>query len=527
MRFRHTRLLAGSVLAAAVSGAWAQAPAADAILRFEISRFEVRGDTLLGQAAVDAAVAPFTGQGRDFGDVQRAVEALEAVYHQRGYKLVTVSLPEQELNRGAVRLDVVQTKIDKVNVSGNKFVDQANVRRSLPTLVPGQTPNLNDVSASLKMANENPARKINLKLQSATADDAVDANLEVQDERPWKLMLNLDNTGTEDTGRTHAGVVLQHANLWGRDHVGSVQYTTTAEEPSKVSVFGLGYHIPLYTLGDSIDLFASYSNIDTGSVSAGLFNLAVSGKGAVYGMRYNQTLVRRAELDHRLVYGFDYKAFKNTVLFAGENFGNDITVHPLSLTWTGSMPWQSGELSLSAGLSHNIPGGSRGGSDDFSRNRVGATASYSIVRLSAAWTRPVFENWQTRVLLNGQYSPDALVPGEQFGAGGSASVRGLSERAVSTDSGLFANLELYTPNLCAASERLQCRALGFYDKAYGARNEVQAGEISSTTVASVGLGLRFAYGASANLQIDYGHVVQAGTTTGSRNKLHVRMGFAY
>ncbi|MES2898257.1 MAG: ShlB/FhaC/HecB family hemolysin secretion/activation protein [Pseudomonadota bacterium] len=527
MRFRFARLLAGSVLAAAVSSAWAAAPAADDILRFEITRFDVSGDTLLGAAAVNAAVAPFAGAGRDFGDVQRAVEALEAVYHARGYKLVTVRLPEQELTGGAIRLDVIQTRIAQVNVSGNTFVDVDNVRRSLPTLVPGQTPDLDRVSASLRMANENPARKIALKLQSAAVDDAVNANLVVTDEKPWKLMLNLDNTGTEETGKTHAGVVLQHANLWGRDHVGSIQYTTTAEEPGKVSVFGAGYHIPLYTLGDSVDLFASYSNIDSGSVTAGLFNLAVSGKGAVFGMRYNQTLARRGELDQRLVYGIDYKAFKNNVLFAGENFGNDITVHPLSLTWTGNMPWQGGDLSLSAGLSHNIPGGSRGGDADFARTRVGADASYSIVRLSAAFTRTLWEEWQGRVLLNGQYSSDALVPGEQFGAGGSSSVRGLSERAVSTDSGLFANLELYTPNLCGAGV-WQCRALAFYDTAYGTRNAVQPGEISSTTVASTGLGVRVAFGATANLQIDYGHVVNAGATSGtSRNKVHVRMGFAY
>jgi hypothetical protein len=53
---------------------------------------------------------PFTGQGRDFGDVQRALEALEAVYHARGYSVVTVQLPEQELNGGVVRLNVIQTR---------------------------------------------------------------------------------------------------------------------------------------------------------------------------------------------------------------------------------------------------------------------------------------------------------------------------------------------------------------------------------------------------------------------------------
>ncbi len=525
MRPRYARLIAASVLAAAVNAAMA-AEGEDAPIRFEITRFAVSGNTLLSAADIDRTVAPFTGPARDFGHVQQALEALEAAYRARGYSVVTVRLPEQELNRGVVRLEVVQSAIGKIAVSGNRHVDEANIRRSLPALVPGRTPNLNAISASLRMANENPAKKISLKLQNSQVDDLVDVRLEVADDKPWKAMLNLDNTGTEATGKTRAGVVLQHANLWGRDHVGSFQYTTTVEEPSKVSVFGLGYHIPLYQLGDSIDLFASYSDTDTGLISAGLFNLNVSGKGAVYGARYNHTLVRRGELDARLVYGMDIKAFKNSVLFAGENFGNDITVRPFSLSYTASTPLGAGDASMALTLVQNLPGGSRGSDADFERTRAGAKPAYTIVRFAGALGRTFGGDWQARALFNGQLTRDALVPGEQFGAGGSTTVRGLGERAVATDSGMLANLEMYTPNLCAR-QGWQCRALAFYDGATGTRNRALPGESDSTTVASVGLGARFSIGSSINAQVDFGHVVQAGDTGSGKNKVHVRIGLAY
>lgn len=526
MKLRLAHLLAGSVLAAAVSAAWA-ADDPNAPIRFEISRFEIAGNTLLPAAELDAAVKPFTGAGRDFGDVQRALEAVEAVFHAHGYKVVTVQLPEQELNRGVVKLNVVQTKLGRVTVTGNKVFDEANIRRSMPTLQPGRTPNLDEVSANLKMANENPAKKIKLKLESAEADDEVDAKLEVIDEKAWKAMLNFDNTGTDATGKTHASVVLQHANLWGRDHVGSLQYTTTVEKPSQVSVWGAGYHIPLYELGDSVDLFASYSNVDSGSVAAGLFNLAVSGKGSVYGARYNQTLARRGNFDPRLVYGIDYKAYKNDVVFAGQNFGNDVTVHPLSVNYLGTLSLPEGEANVSLTLIHNIPGGNRGRSADFERVRSGAKASYSALRFAGAYTRALASDWQLRAIVNGQWTADALVPGEQFGAGGSSSVRGFGERDLSTDSGAFANFEIYSPSLCGQS-LAQCRLLAFYDVAHGARNHVLAGELNSTTIGSAGLGLRLAFGPSFNLQADYGHVVQSGAlSAASKNKLHVRVGFAY
>ncbi|NHZ93438.1 ShlB/FhaC/HecB family hemolysin secretion/activation protein [Massilia sp. CCM 8733] len=521
------RFACGAALAAAVGAAWGSEPPAPDPIRFDIIRYEVAGNTLLGAGEIDAALRGHTGSGRDFGDVQRALEALEALYHARGYQVVTVRLPEQELNRGVVRLDVVQTRIGRILVSGNTVVDEANVRRALPALQAGATPDLDRVSANLRMANQNPARRISLNLQTGSADDELDARLLVSDSKPWTASLNLDNSGTGPTGTTHAGVVLQHANLWGRDHVGSLQYTTTVEEPGKVSVYGAGYHIPLYELGDSVDLYASYSDIDSGAVTAGIFNLAVSGKGTVAGLRYNRTLARRGGLDPRLVVGLDHKAYKNSVLLAGQDFGNDVTVHPLSATYLASMGVKGGQASFSLGVVRNVAGGSRGGSADFARARSGAKAGYSIARFAAGLQRAFGGDWQGRAALSGQVSGDALVPGEQFGAGGATSVRGVDERAVSTDSGLLANLELYSPNWCAARQHWQCRVLAFVDAAHGRRRAVLPGEAARATLSSAGVGWRFSMGKSLDMQIDYGHVLRRDAGVAGKNKVHVRVGLAY
>ncbi|MCG2583033.1 ShlB/FhaC/HecB family hemolysin secretion/activation protein [Massilia sp. TS11] len=524
------RLAAVSVLSAAVSAAWAQSPPAEAddVVRFDLSGFTVTGNTLLPQAKIDAVLTPFTGPRRDFGDVQRALEALEKVYHDLGYRMVQIELPEQELTSGKVQFKVVETKIGRVKVRGNDVFDEANIRRSLPPLKEGQTPNLPAVSAAIKLANENPAKKIVMKMQSAEADDEVDAVLDVTDERAWKVSGNFDNTGTEGTGKTHASVVLQHANLFGRDHVASLQYTTTLEKPSQVSVWGAGYHLPLYELGDSIDLFGSYSNVDSGTITAGLINLAVSGKGSVYGARYNQTLIKRGNLEQKLSYGIDYKAFKNFVIFSGQNFGNDITVHPLSVAYNAAYMHENGESNLSLTLAHNIPGGKKGAAEDFNLTRLGAKAAFNVLRFSAATTRALDGDWQVRALLTGQYSPDALIPGEQFGAGGAASVRGFGEREMANDSGVQANLEAYSPNYCAARNGWQCRIVAFMDGAYARRSHALAGELRNSTISSAGLGVRFAVADNINLQLDFGHILHRGAILGTdKNKLHIRLGLSY
>ena len=183
----------------------------------------------------------------------------------------------------------------------------------------------------------------------------------------------------------------------------------------------------------------------------------------------------------------------------------------------------SGQLTLL----RNISGGAKGDQAAFTAARAGAKADYTMLRVAGSLTRALARDWQLRAILNGQYSRDALIPGEQFGAGGATSVRGFIEREISNDSGLGVNLEAYTPNLCTHAD-WNCRLLAFYDTAYAKRNHALPEELTSTTIASTGVGARFVLSTYVNLQLDFGHVVRAGATgRDNTSRLHLRLGLAY
>ena len=498
--------------------------------RFDIARFEVDGNTLLPSQKVTQLLAPYAGKQRDFGDVQHALEALENAYRERGYSVVQVTLPEQELNQGVVHFKVIETKLVNVTVEGNRTFDEANIRNSMPELRAGETPNMPAISRSLKVANENPAKKATLQLQSGDQAGGINALVKVADEKVWNINTSIDNTGDTNTGRNRMSVQLQHANIGGLDHVASLQYTTSLDHPSKVSVYGVGYHIPLYALGDSLDFFGSYSDVDSGTVSAGLLNLQVSGKGSTFGTRYNHNFDRVGDYESKLIGGLDYKAFKNNVTWLGAPLGNDITVRPLSLTYSANAPRNGSSTDYYITGVHNIPGGDNGSSDDFNRVRSGAPANYKLLRYGANYLRPLTSDWLLHATFNGQYTRDALVPGEQFGGGGATTVRGFSERAISNDAGRSASLELYTPNLCSGirNTAAPCRLLGFFDHAYVTRNNALPGEQKQASIGSVGIGFRMDIDKSFTLQMDFGHVID-GTDTQAKGqqRLHFKMVASY
>ncbi|MCG6536865.1 MAG: hypothetical protein L7F78_19710 [Syntrophales bacterium LBB04] len=308
----------------------------DGVPRFNINSYHVQGNTLLANATIEAILAPFTGEAKDFGTVQEALDELEGAYHARGFAMVVVTLPEQELENGLIRLNVIESRIQKITMEGMRFFDGENILRSLPALRLGESPNIDNVSRSLKIANENPAKKINLQMLNSDKENEVDAKITVTDERPWKIGISGDNTGTRQTGPTRLGFLFQHANMFNRDHLLTLQYITSPEMLNNVSISSLGYRVPFYALGSSLDLIGAYSNVNSGTVSVGTANMAVSGKGTILGIHYNQNFTRIGNYEHKLTLGLDYRAFENNLDLVGIPLGNNVTVHPVSLTYAGT-----------------------------------------------------------------------------------------------------------------------------------------------------------------------------------------------
>src|SRR3990170_4933319 len=105
--------------APASAAAAAAAPVAEP--RFDIDKFTVRGATLVTSEGLQLILAPYIGKSKNFGDVQKALEALEKSYTSKGYSAVQVILPEQQIDDGEVEFDIVEARIGKIVVEGNHY----------------------------------------------------------------------------------------------------------------------------------------------------------------------------------------------------------------------------------------------------------------------------------------------------------------------------------------------------------------------------------------------------------------------
>lgn len=515
------RRFAVALLLCMSTAALAQAPAPAPSLRFDINEFVIEGNTLFQPYELNALLQPYAGKQRDFGDIQRALEALQDFYTARGYNAVRVLIPEQDIRAGQVRLQVIEARIRNVRIEGNRYYNNANVRASLPALQEGEAPNTKRIGENVQLANENPVRQQRVVLESTEEIGKVDASVKVTDDDPYRVSVFFDNTGNGTTGYYRAGVGVVNANVDNLDHVLNVQLITSPSQWDDVLILGVGYRVPLYHWNALLDAYAGYSDVDSGTV-ADLFS--VSGSGSILGLRYTQILTRYGAYEQKLALGVEQKAFTNDVVVIGgtSTLVPDVTTQPLLITYFGRYAQPGRDFSYTIGFAQNLPS-NRGDASQIAieQARPGASDQFRIWRASAAYTHAIGGDAIVRVAVDGQYTRDVLVPGEQYGIGGVNSVRGFFEREVANDIGHRVSLEAYGPEIGQSiGADWRARMLMFVDMGRGRDNvPVRMGE---NGLGSVGFGARANRGRNVALRFDCAMVTNQG---GTRDKGQARLHF--
>ena len=474
------------------------------VLRFTIDSYVLEGATLLSKDEIVAAVMPFVGKNKDFSDIQRALEAVEEAYAKRGYSAVHVLLPEQELEKGTVRFRVVESRFGKVEVKDNRFFTEANVLNAIPSVRTGGVPRSREIAKELKLANENPARQINVVLKAGEMEEDVDAAVMVTDSNPTSWGASLDNSGSPETGSTRMGVSYRNANAFDADHVASIQYLASPQHPDRTRVIGGSYKMPLYEDGSNLEFFGGYSNVN--ALVGGLTNF--QGGGLLFSARYSYAMERDGIFDPRLSFGLDWRKFRRLQMdnTPPDVLYNEIVVMPLSLTYAVQGKFDKSDLNANVSYSANLPKVSKGKADDFAvYDQVKFSKpkpAYKVFRYGINYSRQVGDEWLIRSALNGQWSRDSLIEGEKIRLGGADAVRGFSEGSEGGETGVRLNLEVYTPDFGKGDFRV--RALVFYD----AGKATPANGIKAS-IAGAGVGLRINYTDFLSMRLDRAQIKNA------------------
>jgi len=461
---------------------------ADEDQSFEIYEFNIQGNTLFGSERLTGLLDDLVGPGKSAADVEKGRDILESFYHDAGYPTVLVNIPEQKVEGGTVRLQVIESRVRATTVTGNRHFSTGLILDKVPSLAPGSVLYLPDVQLEINRLNRNPDLKVTPAMSAGKELGSVDMELKVQDALPLHGSLEVNNRASHDTTPLRVNAGAHYDNLWGLRHSLSLMYQFSPQDFNEVEVATGTYTAPApWNEENSLTLYGLYSNSNT-TFGSGFSTL---GKGDVIGARYIVALPPADSYTHSAVFGLDYKNFAETTGTSGGTVSTPVEYLPFSAAYSGSLPDATG-LTLFNATFNAAFRGLVAREQQFSDKRYRARTNYLFANLGVERRQQFASGAALSVKLDGQLADQPLISNEQYSAGGSESVRGYQESEVSGDNALHGSIELSAPNLAPKGylDRFRIAPYAFFDGAAVWVKDPLAGQDSAMDLQGAGLGVR-------------------------------------
>ena len=172
------------------------------------------------------------------------VKGVTAKILERGYSTTRVGIPEQDMLTGTLKLTLVPGIIH-----GFRFADKETAgtwKNAFPTSS-GKLLNLRDLEQGLEQMKRVTSQDVEMQIVPAEGLGESDVIISVKRTKPWKAILNLDDSGAKGTGKTQAGLQLGWDNLLGINDLFSIGTSTDADRNNYMrgtSGDNLSYSIP-------------------------------------------------------------------------------------------------------------------------------------------------------------------------------------------------------------------------------------------------------------------------------------------
>ncbi|HIE0585523.1 TPA: ShlB/FhaC/HecB family hemolysin secretion/activation protein [Pseudomonas aeruginosa] len=490
----------------------------------DINEYVVRGNTVLDNRAIEAAVYPFLGPQRSLDDIEGARDALQAAYQEKGYQSVYVELPEQQVSGGVVYLQVTETTVGRVRVVGAKHYSPVELREEVPALEEGKVPDFAQVQRELAQVNRTPGRQVLPMVREGQRPGTMDVDLQVEDKNPWHASIGLNNDYSADTRHLRSVVSLGYDNLWQLGHAISLTYFTAPQDQDNAKVWSGSYTAPLSQRW-SVQLSGYQSDSDVATVGS----MNVVGQGHSYGVAAIYSLPVTGLWSHSFSFGVDFKDFEEQTRIGGNNDRVPIKYAPLTLGYNGFRYTERSQLALGLSLVAGTGSLLGYGDDDeeFDRKRYRAKSGFGVLKGDLNHTLTFGGDWQVATKAAFQLASGPLISNEQFAAGGATSVRGYLAAENTADDGYLLSQEWRTPSL---GRFLGKRAGGyvndwrFYVFAEGAQLRLQDAlpeQDDDFSLASVGIGTRAQLADWLSGSLDWAFPLLEGTNTDKHDsRLH-------
>ncbi|WP_196525134.1 ShlB/FhaC/HecB family hemolysin secretion/activation protein [Nostoc commune] len=466
-----------------------------------VERFEVLGSTVFSPEELALATAEFTKRPISLTQVYQARSKITDLYVQNGYITSGAYIPPQTIQSGVVKIQVVEGKLEDIQVTGTRRLNPNYVRSRL-AIATSAPLNRQRLLEALQVLQLNPLiQNVTAELSAGSQTGASLLEVKISEAKTFSSPIVLDNGRSPSVGSFRRGLRLNEANLLGLGDGLSLGYTNTDGSNS----FDASYTLPLNPRNGTLSF--NYGTTSSNVIEPAFKSLNIESASRYYELTFRQPIVQTPTQEFALGFTasrreseasyFPFRVVRLPFpgLGADEQGRTRVSALRFFQEWTSRnsrevialrSQFSLGIDVLNPTINQNLP-----------------DSRFFAWQGQAQWVRLLAPETLLLLRLNTQLASRTLLPIEQIGLGGQDSIRGYRQDYLLTDNGTFVSAEVQVPILRLPQIDSTLQVIPFVDFGVG-WNSSGSQNPDPNTLAAVGLGLRLSQGDRFTVRLDWG-----------------------
>ncbi len=461
--------------------------------RFFIKKVEVRGNTIL-QDEIAGLTQLYENRELTLENLLELRLSISKLYIERGYITSAAFLPNnQDLSTGIAQIQVIEDEVERIEIGGLRRLRSQYVTSRLKraTSTPLNEPRLREALQLLE--NDPLIEQVEGNISPGSIQGRSILRVSLTESPAFHSAIAFENNQPPSIGSIQGSVEVSHDNALGFGDFLSARYGRT----EALNLYDIGYNIPVNALNGTLSF--RYNNDDSRIIEDDFQDVGIRSEAQTYSLGFRQPLSRTPNSEFALSLGLDLRRSQTYILddipysfTAGPQQGESkVTVIRLSQDWVNRdvrtvlaarSQFSIGINAFDATINDTDPDG----------QFFSWLGQFQLVQQLSSRNLLV-----ARVAT--QLTPDSLLSLERFSIGGVDTVRGYGQNQLVADNGILGSVEVRFP-LTSDPRTLQLAPFFEIGTVWNNR-EVDR---DSTTIASLGLGLRWLIKPNLSLLLDYG-----------------------
>ncbi len=485
-----------------------------------VKRFRFTGNTVFPEETLRGVVGAYENRRITSAELQEAKKKLTLFYYGHGFVNSGAVIPDQKMEDGIVRIQIIEGRITRLVISGNRRLKTGYIkgRLGIQTGPGGEVLNANHIQERLKrLKQDSKIENVNGKITPGLNPGEAVLEVEVTETDPHELSFAVNNHNSPSIGALRGEVQAAYNNLtgWGDSIRGMYGRTEGLND------YALGYTIPVTRWNTTLSLNLDHSESDI--VTEPFDELDIRSETTTYAATLRHPVYKTLSSEAALGLTLDKSESETFLLDDAFSFSpgvvdgqSEIAALRFFQEWVDRSMRHVFAIRSAFHFGVDMMGATIHDDDRPDGEFISWLGQAQYIR------RLSFLNSQIFAGANLQLTGDPMLPAEKFAVGGHATVRGYRENQMTTDNGATVSLEwrlpvarLRIPGVGKRATDGRIRLIPFFDWGKG-WNEA-GNDPDPDTIYSLGLGASWDLGSGIFAEIYWGHAFEDIDITGEHD----------